>query len=611
MLGLDTETTGLDPLLDSLITIQLGTVQDQFVIDVLSYSTKELRSFLIPILENPDITKILVNAKFDYKFIKKQLGITLIKVIDVYLVESCLYKGLSIGFSLAAMTKRYFNVDPNSNQLNLFEEYKKDIRLTFEKSSLKEKQIFYGAQDIVYPLLIWERQRPIIEAQGKDFLIKIEDEFSLVLGDIELNGFYLDKKRWLSVHKKTVVLADIVLEDLHRILYECEVDEKFHEINWNSSKQVIELFQLLGIDTSIVDKSKSEGDDVVYKDSVAKLNLEKKKKEHPVVEKYLEYKELQKAINSYGEKFIKKWVHKKTNRIHCDFTQMLNTGRTATGKPNIQNIKRGEKYRSSFTSEDEDSVLVVADYSQQELRYLASASKEPKMIRTYKNGDGDLHSTTAKLIFKKSKITKDERYKGKTTNFLTIYGGGPGKLASTCNIPFEEADYIINAYYKTYNKLSDYFRRKTSESLLYGLIKIDSITNRHYMIPEYETYVFCRNMREYYKARNWEVPKKINSTYYKIRGEIQRKSQNYPIQGACASIVKLACILFRRWMQRNGLWNIVKIVNIIHDEIVIECKRWVAPKVRKELIKCMHSAGNVFSTVPMEVEAAISIFWEH
>lgn len=610
LICVDTETTGLDPLVDELTTIQIGTRTDQYIIDVKSFSKRELRAALKPMMESRKIRKILVNAKFDYKFLKVHLGIVLANAMDIFLVEKCIYNGLDIGFSLLAMTKRYANLKAE-DELALFEEAKKDVRVSFRGGDLNQKQVTYAAQDVTIPFIIYDKQRLRIELEDKDFLVRLESEFALVLGDMEINGFYVNQRQWLSIHRKNSAYLDASIEQLHTVLMEDEVDERFHDINWDSPKQVVELFKLLGVDTLTLDKTKSTFDDKVYKDSVSKLALEKKKKQHRIVPLYLEYKEIKKAISSYGRKFLKKWVHKKTGRIHCEFLQIKNTGRTGTAKPNIQNIKRGDRYRSSFTIQNPDDILVVADWSQQELRYAAHVSQDKKMVAEYTKGDGDLHTRTAQLLFGKVKVTKQERHVGKTANFLTTYGGGPHKLADQFNFPFEKARGMIDKYYASYPKLKGYFKRVAMNSLRNGVIKIDPVTNRTYIIPNFAEYKHLRDTRQYYLDRGWQVPDEIKAQYGKLKSEITRKSQNYPIQGGCASIAKLACVLFRRYVEKNHAWNTIKMVNIIHDEIVVDTKRYLAQRVERVLLESMSKAGEYFSSVPMKVDLATSMFWEH
>lgn len=196
------------------------------------------------------------------------------------------------------------------------------------------------------------------------------------------------------------------------------------EINFNSSRQVVELCKALGIPTEVKDKKRSTelGLDIT-KDSVEEKHLRKYIKEFPIIAAYLEYKKLEKAVSTYGHKFLEDFVNPRSKRVQSNFRQLVNSSRLASRNPNLQNIPAPRKmkgFRRCFRAGSEDRILVVSDYSQQESRILAELAQEDNLIHFFNTGDGDLHSHTARLMFKvpvDSKTNTHLRELAKILNF--------------------------------------------------------------------------------------------------------------------------------------------------------------------------------------------------
>ena len=348
------------------------------------------------------------------------------------------------------------------------------------------------------------------------------------------------------------------------------------------------------------------------------MHLQKYEKDFPIVKDYLEYKKLYKMVSSYGRKFLK-YVHNKTGRVHTDFFQIKHTGRLSSTKPNLQNIPGESRpgFRECFRTEP-GWKMVVADYSQQELRVMADISKDKAMCKFYTEdttGDPDLHSFTATKMFH-VKVSRNEnkplRTKGKITNFTISYGGGAAKIAKAFGISIKEAANLIKSFFSIYKDLKVFFDRKTYETLKNGYVTIDEVTNRICYIDDYPTYLWCKHYIKVQNLAGRSVHPKIWTTFNRLQSKMRRLSQNYPIQGTSGSMTKLAAVFFREWIQKNSLWNVVKMVNVVHDEIVVECKEILAPKVKKELLRCMEAAGKVFcDTVPIIADCVISDYHTH
>lgn len=208
-----------------------------------------------------------------------------------------------------------------------------------------------------------------------------------------------------------------------------DTSDKGISINLSSSRQVIELCKALGIPTKTKDlkKSRELGEDV-FKDSVEEKILKEHKSVHPVVPLYLTYKKYEKAVTTYGTRFIEEHKNPVTGCIHSSYWQILNTGRLASQRPNQQNITRNgdEKkgqltgFRNCFTPRSESTVLITADYSSQEIRILADKTGDAHMIAFLNSDDPDFHSFTARRMFNiepGKQVPSDLRTVAKTLGF--------------------------------------------------------------------------------------------------------------------------------------------------------------------------------------------------
>jgi DNA polymerase-1 len=621
VIAVDTETTGLDPYLNKVIMLQVGDEQKQFIIDVRQVDPSPLKK----ILEDPQICKVLVNAKFDYKMLVTNFNIRLANVRDCMLQEQVLL-GAKRGsyYSLEKLAKKYLNYsfaqEPFVGKQISFEEEapSKSVRLEFLTLGDKpftKPQIDYGVLDVLLPLRINRCQEKVLELEGCSVAAELENEFVLCLGDIELNGFFVDTFKWLKTYEQNLRRFNWTRYLLKEWLVTNNLSE-YLDINWNSPKQVISLFKKIGIPTKIIDRKKSRGkEDPIYKDSIQKLHIKRWSEQYPIIPLYLKYKELQKATTSYGSKFLEH-VHPTTGRIHSSYRQILNTGRVSSSSPNLQNITRGSEYRSCFTASTENKTLVVCDYSGQESRIMADISGDKNMINFFLNGDGDLHSYTARQMWPNKFISKSEtpelRYRAKILNFSIPYGISDYKLSKDFEIPRNAAKEFISDWFRTYPGISIHFEKSKKIARDKGYVLIDRVTGRRYYPPQHERYVYSKKFIDRWLACNWKVPKIFWSDYFSALGSMDRAAQNYQIQGLGASMTKLATIYLRQWIKENNYWKHVHIVNVIHDEIVVECSRNLASEVSIKLKQCMESAGEKFCPkVPMIAQPVITNFWNH
>lgn len=614
-IAVDTETTGLDPFTSKVVMLQVGDESKQFVIDCRVIDPTALKE----LLESRKIQKVLVNAKFDYKMLAYHFGIRLENVVDCMLQEQVIL-GAQRGslYNMEVLAAKYLGFKFGGAQLSLFnDEIRKDTRSEFihiGEQQFSPTQVRYGANDLVTTLKIAAAQQPVIDRDELNVCVSLENEFVLCLGDMELNGFHLDKDKWMETYEESRRRLGWTSYILSEWLTDNNLDE-FHGINWNSTKQVVELFKTVGIPTQVVDKVKSRGkQDPIYKDSVEKSHIKKYKKEYPIVALYLRYKELVKATTSYGEAFLRH-LHPKTGRIHSSYRQILNTGRISSNGPNLQNITRGSRFRKCFTPQSEKTTLLVADYKSQESRIMADKANDQVMIDFFLRGDGDIHSYTARQMwnhFVDADTHPILRFRAKILNFGIPYGISAFKLARDFEISVREAEDFISRWFKSYPNIEKYFESSRRFVIDNGYIVIDGITKRRYYCHNYHLYLHCRDWINYRLARKWEVPKIYWSTYFSLKGKFEREAQNYKIQGTGASMTKLASIYIRQHIRDNSLWDYIKQVNIVHDEIILEVTKDCTDEAKAQVIKAMERAGKKFiHHIPMPVDAKVSTQWEH
>lgn len=344
--------------------------------------------------------------------------------MDTFLIEKILYTGYPFkGYSLEHLAKRYLKFEyAKTNQLSFFGEelviaLSKDIRNSFRyigTRPMSVSEILYGAKDVELTHRVYLKQLYKIANWGLLNTVYLEHHFLQVLIEMELAGFFLNSELWLLQEQRNLAKFNRVKNELLQMIESLGVDRFYNfqkvlfdsggpkvDINLASSKQVVELCQALGIPTLVLDKKKSkeQGEDI-FKDSVEERHLRKYQAEFPIIKLYLEYKKLEKATTTYGHTFLEH-VNPVTGRIHSNFDQIVRSGRVSSRRPNLQNIPNQSKFkgfRPCFRVGG-GRVLIVADYSSQESRILASFAQEDKMIDFFLDGDGDLHSYTARLMF--------------------------------------------------------------------------------------------------------------------------------------------------------------------------------------------------------------------
>ena len=563
VIALDVEGTSLDPYLAELLLVQLATPNKVYLFDVRKLDL----SLLKEILEDPKILKLAQNAGFDYRMLKAKLGIESGPFFDTMLAERILTTGYTRENSLEAIAQKYLGI-----------QLEKGVWETFvnHKNEFTKKQLEYAATDVSVLSPIREVQKRALADEGLEKIAALEFRLVPVVAEMELRGFRIDVEKWREIikeyEKKRDEVAEKIQNELRPHFRHTQVDlfgNQAAVVNLNSPIQILEAFRKVGLDLP------STGEEVL------------RRYNHPLAKLLLEYRGYEKIITAFGENLIVK-INPKTGRIHPDYMQIgADTGRFACSNPNLQQIPTDSLFRRCFIAA-EGYKLIVADYSQIELRIMAELSKDPAFLKAFREGV-DLHSLTASQMFgiPLEQITKERRFQAKSINFGLMYGRGAKSLAVQLELSEEEAQRLLQKYFTTYKKVKVWLDKIGREAVRKGY----SIT--------------IGGRKRYYRDLNSEDP-----GYERQQAYVERQGKNHPIQGTSADMTKLAMVHIYERIKKEGLEAVP--VHTVHDEIVVEAKEYQAKKVAKLVREEMERAGEwLLKEVPVKVDVATSNCWEH
>ena len=312
--------------------------------------------------------------------------------------------------------------------------------------------------------------------------------------------------------------------------------------------------------------------------------LVKHRKDHPIVEHILEYRQLKKLKSTYIDP-LPELCDENDGRIHTHFMQTVTaTGRLSSNNPNLQNIPirsaKGREIRKAFVPRDKNHQLMAVDYSQIELRIIAALSNDQAMIDAFSKGL-DIHTATAAKVFKTpvSEVSREQRSKAKAVNFGIIYGQSAFGLSQNLGIPRKEAKKIIDSYFEEYPTIKKYMENVVSQSRDKGYV--ETILKRRRYLPD------------------------INSGNAIVRGYAERNAVNAPIQGSAADIIKLAMIKVQNDLTKENLKS--KMILQVHDELVFDVLIEERNVVEKLVKKNMENAVDLI--VPLDVEYKVAENW--
>ena len=282
---------------------------------------------------------------------------------------------------------------------------------------------------------------------------------------------------------------------------------------------------------------------------------------------------------------LPKQVNPKTKRIHTIFNQTLtSTGRLSSLNPNLQNIpirtSNGKLIRKAFTARDQDHILVSADYSQIELRVIASLSNDDDMLKAFKNNE-DIHKSTASKVFNidLENVTNEQRSHAKVVNFGIIYGVSAFGLSNQTDLSRSESKEIIDNYYKSYPKLKEFTSNQIEFARSNGYVK--TLLGRKRYLND------------------------INSRNAIIRSSAERNAINSPVQGTAADIIKLAMIKIDDELEKLKLKS--KLILQVHDELIFDCPKGEVDIIKDMIQEKMQNAYQL--NVPLKVDVGEGYNW--
>ena len=505
--------------------------------------------------------KNILDEKEIYTYDLKKMIVSLNKYgIDI---KNCTFDAMIAGYILnynvkddIAYLANTFNYD-----ITLFDNFKKEKNMSTEALAdltVKKAKFIYDIKD--------EFINKMKEEEQLELFSNIEMKLSSVLASMEIEGVRVDTK-----------VLDEMGENINK-----KLDELTSEIynyagegfNIQSPKQLGEvLFEKLEIPYPKKKKTSY---------STAREILDKIVDYHPIVEKIIEHRTLNKIYTTYIVG-IKNCV-KEDGKLHTIYTQTLTrTGRLSSIEPNLQNIpiryKEGKEIRKAFIPE-ENSVFLSSDYSQIELRMFAHMSGEQNLIDEFKH-HLYIHTKTAMDIYHVSKdeVTKNMRRDAKAVNFGIIYGISSFGLAEDLGVDIKTAKKFLDNYLETFPGIKNYMDKVIKDAYETGYVK--TIMNRKRKIDE------------------------LYNTNHMIKVQGERMALNTPVQGSSADILKKAMIDIYNEFDRLNLKS--KMILQVHDELIFNVKNDELEKVKEIVINFMENAYKL--NVPLEVDVEIGKNW--
>ncbi|MFZ4400646.1 MAG: DNA polymerase I [Bacteroidales bacterium] len=565
----DTETTGLDSNNSELVGVSFCFKKGEayYIPLPAAYGdAMEIISQFKPFFENENIQKIGQNIKFDIAILNWYDIEVKGKLFDTMIAHYLLQPDMRHNMDLLAET--YLNYTPVSIEALIGKKGKNQSNMRDVDIEIVKE---YAAEDADVTFQLKQIFEPMLHEFNVDNLFnEVEIPLIPVLAAMEAEGVKVDTK----------VLNNYSAE----LLVEIQQTEKeiFElagiEFNIASPKQLGEiLFERLKIvDNPKHTKTKqySTGEEV----------LQKLLNKHPIIQKILDYRSLAKLKSTYVDS-LPTMFNPRTGRIHTSYNQAVAaTGRLSSNNPNLQNIpirtEKGREIRKAFVPRNEDYVILSADYSQIELRIIASLSEDENMIDAFIN-HLDIHTATAANVYGVSldEVTSEMRRNAKTVNFGIIYGISAFGLSERLSIPRKEAAQIIEQYFLKYPKVKEYMDKSISNARQYGFV--ETILGRR------------RYLRD------------INSSNFTIRGFAERNAINAPIQGSSADMIKVAMIRIFNEFSRLNLQT--KMIMQVHDELVFDVHKDEIDIVKPIIYNEMKNA--MLLKVPVEIEMNTGENW--
>ncbi len=565
--AIDLETTGLDPMKAKIVGIAISVQpHEAYYIPVYHdylgapqlLSEKYVLDKLKPFLLDAEKGKIGHNIKYDSEVLE-QNGFDIVGISFDTMIASYLLNPSASGHALDDTAFRYLGRRMTPIK-ELIGSGKKQILMS---QVPVDKVATYACEDADTTLHLKYILEPQLAEQSQEEIFwEMELPLISILADMEMTGIKIDADYLAQLSGDFEKQLDELTDQIHQIAGK--------PFNINSTKQLSEiLFDELKLPKRKKTKTGYSTDENVLKTLSTR---------HELPALILEYRQFAKLKSTYTDALIG-LINERTNRVHTSFNQAVAaTGRLSSSNPNLQNIpvrtERGREIRRGFIADGDDKVLLVADYSQIELRILAHLSKDARLVEAFTN-DEDIHSAAAALVFDVplDEVTSDMRGRAKTMNYGIIYGIGSMRLANELKIDRNEAQKFIDDYFQTYAGVKSYFDRTIDDAIKKGYVS--TLMGRRRYVPEIQD--GHRNIQEFGK----------------------RVAVNTPVQGSAADLIKVAMIKLDEYLKSTGKQT--KMLLQVHDELVFETPKDELEEVTAEVRRLMESA------LPMDVPIKVDI----
>ena len=569
IVAFDTETEGLNALETDIVGISFSWQKGiGYYLPIKNNKSAHEKSFEIlrPFFESTEIIKVGHNIKFDIQVLHKYNVKVSSPIYDTMVAHYLINPDMR--HNLDTLSESYLNYSPISIESLIGKKGKNQISMR-DVSIDKIKD--YASEDADITLQLKSIFDKEIEVNNlSKIFYDIEIPMINVLSEMETEGIKIDTSYLEKLDKEFE-------EDLEKLKKEI-FKKSGEEFNLNSPKQLGEiLFDKL----KLVSKPKKTK---TGQYSTSEEVLSSLANDHKIIEDILEWRSLDKLQNTYV-KSLPNEVSSLTNRVHSSFNQTVTTtGRLSSNNPNLQNIPirtaNGQKIRRAFIPRGSDYILMAADYSQIELRVIASMSNEKNMIDAFVNNQ-DIHTMTASKIYNvdPENVTREQRGNAKTVNFGIIYGVSAFGLSQQTDLNRSESKVMIDNYFLNYPGLKKYMSDQ-----------IDFARNNGYV----ETIMGRRRYLQ-----------NINSQNNMLRSSSERNAINAPIQGSAADIIKIAMININSELKKQSLKS--KMLLQVHDELVFDVHKSEKDQIQDIVKTTMESAVKL--KVPLKIDLEFGKNW--
>lgn len=574
-IALDTETTSTDPMLADLVGISLAVKAGEGFYIPVGHRTddaqlplKDVIEALRPSLTEPSIPKVGHNLKYDALVLSNN-GLEVTPLTFDTMIAEFLVMPDNYNLGLKETARKYLQIQMTQIE-ELIGSGKNQLSMDLVSISACAP---YACADAEVSLALREPlMAQLVENNVQNLFETIEMPLVPVLKSMEQNGILLDGDMLRTMAKE---LGSRMLE-----LEESVFKAVGYSFNLNSTQQLSKaLFETMKIDPPDRKKKTSSG---FY--STSADVLEYLRKDHPVVESILEFRELAKLKSTYAES-LPRQINPRTGRVHTSFNQVGSvTGRLASNNPNLQNIPTrtdtGRLIREAFIAAPGHHLLSV-DYSQIELRIVAHMAQDEVMLDAFRK-DQDIHATTAAAVhgIPLDQVTKSMRRDAKAVNFGLIYGMSAFGLTRSTELTLGEAERFVKNYFAQFPGVKRYLDETRALAKRQGYV--ETLLGRKRYFP------------------NLKNP--INAV---LMAREEREAINAPVQGTAADIMKLAMIHLPLALKRAKLG--AKLLLQVHDELVLELPDAEKDETVRVVQSVMENAYQL--VIPLATEARWGKNW--